>query len=73
MPYVQIKMAHDPAKPVTEAQRRELVEGITDLLAKVADRNPANVMIEISESDASHWGLGGQLVSERRKAAAAKK
>ena len=68
MPYVQIKMAHDPKAPLTIEQKKALVKGATELLVNVAGRNPTNILVEIIEGDPDNWGVGGQLVSERRKA-----
>ncbi len=69
MPFVQIRMAHDPANPLTTENKKQVIQEITNTLAKTLNRNPNNVLVEIFESQPDNWGLGGQTVAERRAAA----
>ena len=64
MPYVNIKITKDGA---TKEQKAKLVAGVTELLATVLGKNPATTMVLIDEVDTDNWGIGGELVSERRK------
>lgn len=64
MPYVNIKITRDG---VTADQKIELIKGVTGLLAKVLDKNPATTVVVIDEVDTDNWGIGGESVTERRK------
>jgi len=64
MPYVNIKITKEGA---TKAQKSELVAGVTELLVSVLGKNPATTVVVIDEVDTDNWGIGGELVSERRK------
>ena len=68
MPYVNIQITREGATP---PQKRALIEGVTDLLAKVLDKNPATTVVVIDEVDMENWGIGGLPVEEYRKQAAA--
>lgn len=64
MPYVNIKITKEGA---TTDQKARLIEGVTDLLVEVLGKNPQTTVVTIDEVDTDDWGIGGQLVSERRK------
>jgi len=64
MPYVNIKITKDGA---TAEQKAALIKGVTDLLVKVLDKNPATTVVTIDEVDTDNWGIGGETVAERRK------
>jgi len=64
MPYVNIKITRDG---VTADQKTELIKGVTGLLAKVLDKNPATTVGVIDEVDTDNWGIGGESVTERRQ------
>ena len=64
MPYVNIKITKDGA---TAEQKAALIKGVTDLLVKVLDKNPATTVVTIDEVDTDNWGIGGETVTERRK------
>jgi len=64
MPYVNIRITRDG---VTADQKIELIKGVTGLLAKVLDKNPATTVVVIDEVDTDNWGIGGESVTERRK------
>jgi 4-oxalocrotonate tautomerase len=64
MPYVNIKITRDG---VTADQKIELIKGVTGLLAKVLDKNPATTVVVIDEVDTDNWGIGGESVTERRQ------
>ena len=67
MPYVNIKVTGGAEAPTAE-QKAELIKGVTELLAKVLNKNPATTVVVIDEVPMDNWGIGGQTVTERRKA-----
>ena len=64
MPYVNIKITREGATP---AQKSELIRGVTDLLVRVLDKNPATTVVVIDEVNIENWGVGGLPVEEYRK------
>lgn len=63
MPYVNIRITREGA---TAAQKAELIGGVTALLQRVLDKNPATTVVVIDEVDAANWGLGGLPVLDYR-------
>lgn len=63
MPFVNIKITRDGA---TADQKAELIKGVTDLLVRVLDKNPATTVVVIDEVETDNWGIGGESVTERR-------
>lgn len=63
MPYVNIKITKEGA---TAEQKAELIAGVTDLLVKVLNKNPATTFVVIDEIDTDNWGVAGQSVTQRR-------
>ena len=66
MPYVNIKVTGGREAPSAE-QKTELIAGVTDLLARVLNKNPETTVVVIDEVDMDNWGIGGKSVTERRK------
>ncbi|GAA8966608.1 MULTISPECIES: tautomerase family protein [Neisseriaceae] len=66
MPYVNIKVTGGREAPSAE-QKAELIAGVTDLLARVLNKNPETTVVVIDEVDMDNWGIGGKSVTERRK------
>lgn len=66
MPYVNIKVTGGREAPSAE-QKAELIAGVTDLLARVLNKNPETTVVVIDEVDMDNWGIGGKSVIERRK------
>lgn len=64
MPYVNIKITREGA---TKEQKAALIEGTTRLLQDVLGKNPATTVVVIDEVDTDNWGIGGEVVTERRK------
>ena len=64
MPYVNIKITDDG---VTSQQKAELIKGVTDLLQKVLNKNPATTVVVIDEVSTDNWGIGGEQVTVRRR------
>ncbi|MGB3848062.1 4-oxalocrotonate tautomerase family protein [Sphingopyxis sp. YF1] len=69
MPTVHIRITREGATP---AQKAELIAGVTDLLRRVLDKNPATTVVTIDEVDLENWGIGGLPVLDYRAAQAAK-
>jgi 4-oxalocrotonate tautomerase len=64
MPYVNIKITKDG---VTTEQKAQLIEGVTTLLQKVLNKNPATTFVIIDEVETDNWGIAGEQVTLRRK------
>ncbi|MCP5209514.1 MAG: 4-oxalocrotonate tautomerase family protein [Hahellaceae bacterium] len=64
MPYVNIKITKEGA---TKEQKAELIKGVTELLQKTLNKNPATTVVVIDEVDMDNWGIGGEVVTELRK------
>ena len=71
MPYVNIKVTGGTEAPTTE-QKAELIQGVTELLGRVLNKNPATTVVVIDEIDMDNYGLGGRSITEVRKAAKTK-
>ncbi|MCV2873158.1 4-oxalocrotonate tautomerase family protein [Defluviimonas sp. WL0050] len=63
MPYVNIKITREGA---TGEQKAELIAGVTDLLVRVLDKNPATTHVVIGEVALENWGVGGLRVQAFR-------
>lgn len=64
MPYVNIKITNEGA---TVQQKKQLMEGVTQLLVDVLNKNPATTIVVIEEVETDNWGIGGVPVTELRK------
>ena len=65
MPYVNIKITREGATP---QQKAELIGGVTQLLQRVLNKNPATTVVTIDEVDTDNWGIGGLPVLAYRAA-----
>lgn len=70
MPYVNIKVTGGSEAPTTE-QKAELIKGVTELLGRVLNKNPATTVVVIDEIEMDNYGLGGRSITEVRKTAKA--
>ena len=66
MPFVNIKVT-DGAEAPTAEQKAELISGVTELLQRVLNKNPATTVVLIEELSMDNWGIGGETVTERRR------
>jgi 4-oxalocrotonate tautomerase len=64
MPYVNIKITDEGA---TKEQKAALIEGVTTLLQRTLNKNPATTVVVIDEVKTDNWGIAGEQVTERRK------
>lgn len=65
MPYVNIRITKEGATP---EQKKQLIQGVTDLLADVLGKNPKTTFVIIDEVDTDNWGIGGEAVTALRAA-----
>lgn len=63
MPFVNIKITRDHA---SRAQKAELIRDISESLFRVLGKTPDMTVVLIEEHDAEFWGVGGQLLSDRK-------
>jgi 4-oxalocrotonate tautomerase len=64
MPYVRV----DILEGLTTEQKLAIHKGITDLLVKVAGKNPDYTFISINEIPDENWGHKGTSIAELKKA-----
>jgi len=64
MPYVNIRITDEK---VTREQKTRLIQGATQLLVDVLDKNPATTVVVIDEVNTDNWGIAGESVTELRK------
>lgn len=64
MPYVNIKVTNEG---VTSEQKKQLIEGATNLLKEVLGKNPQTTVVVIDEVETDNWGIGGEQVTIRRQ------
>lgn len=62
MPYIQVNIT----KGATNDQKAKLIEGITDLMVKILDKNPASTHVLIKEVETENWGIAGRPVKKLR-------
>jgi 4-oxalocrotonate tautomerase len=65
MPYVNIKITREGA---TAEEKARLIKGVTQLLVEVLGKDPATTVVVIDEVETDNWGIGGESVTDRRKA-----
>ncbi|EAL4125202.1 tautomerase [Campylobacter coli] len=65
MPFVNIRITKENGEPTSE-QKQELI-AVTDLLAKVLNKNKASTVVIIDEIDTDNYGLGGKSITQVRK------
>ena len=63
MPYVNIKITDEQ---VTAEQKAKLIQGATQLLVDVLNKNPATTVVVIDEVNTDNWGIGGEVVTTLR-------
>lgn len=65
MPYVNIKVTGGSEAPTRE-QKAKLIQGVTELLFQVLQKNPATTVVVIDEVEMENWGIGGKAVAGLR-------
>ncbi|BBB30003.1 tautomerase family protein [Neptunomonas japonica] len=66
MPYVNIKVTDEN---VTKEQKQALIQGTTQLLVDVLNKNPATTFVVIDEVNTDNWGIGFDQVTTLRQLA----
>ena len=64
MPYVNIKVTREG---VTQEQKQALIQGATQLLVDVLNKNPQTTVVVIDEVETDNWGVAGESVTVRRQ------
>ena len=64
MPYVNIRVTNEG---VTAEQKQQLIEGSTDLLQRVLNKDPATTFVIIDEVETDNWGVNRENITTRRK------
>lgn len=62
MPFVQVNIT----KGATNEQKAQLIEGITNLLVNILDKNPSSTQVMIEEFAPEDWGIAGRSVKRLR-------
>ena len=62
MPYVEVNITVG----ATNEQKALLIEGITDLLVTVLDKNPSSTQVVVKEVATTNWGISGRSVNKLR-------
>lgn len=68
MPYVNIRVTREG---VSAEQKLALIEGVTDLLSRVLNKDPATTFVIIDEVEPDNWGLNRENITTRRQREAA--
>ena len=66
MPYVKIEITREGN--VTAEKKLALIQGATELLVRVLDKDPAHTFVVIDEIDTDNWGVGYESVTGLRRA-----
>ncbi|HEX8289284.1 MAG TPA: 4-oxalocrotonate tautomerase family protein [Pyrinomonadaceae bacterium] len=64
MPYVNVKITKDGT---SVEQKKQIVEGITNILINVLNKKPEHIHIVIDEIEPENWGFAGMLTTEFRR------
>ena len=64
MPYVNVRITKDG---VTNEQKAQIVEEITQTLERVLGKRPEHTHIIIDEVEPENWGFAGMLPTDYRK------
>ncbi len=68
MPFVNVKLTGGDGAP-TQEQKEEIIAGITDVLVRVLQKNPATTFVVIDEISTDNWGVSGKSITELQKKA----
>ena len=64
MPYINIRVTDEA---VTKEQKRQLIEGATQLVVDVLNKNPKTTHVVIDEVPINNWGVNGKQYSGTKK------
>ena len=57
MPYINIRVTDEE---VTQEQKRQLIEGATQLVVDILDKKPQTTHVVIDEIPMGNWGVNGE-------------
>jgi len=63
MPYINIKVTDEG---VTKEQKEALIQGTTQLMVDVLNKNPETTFVVIDEVNTDNWGIGYDQVTTLR-------
>ena len=63
MPYINIKVTDEG---VTKEQKEALIQGTTQLMVEVLNKNPETTFVVIDEVNTDNWGIGFDQVTTLR-------
>ncbi|WP_121022488.1 2-hydroxymuconate tautomerase family protein [Helicobacter vulpis] len=66
MPFVNIKITKEDGP--TKEQKEALIAEVTEVLVRVLHKNKASTVVIIDEVETDNYGLGGQSITQVRKA-----
>ncbi|WP_411031076.1 tautomerase family protein [Spongiimicrobium sp. 3-5] len=61
MPYINIKVTDER---VTKKQKQKLIEGATQLVVEILQKDPKTTHVVIDEIAVDNWGVNGKQYSE---------
>lgn len=64
MPYILIQITKEN---VSIQQKQKLIQGATELMVRVLNKDPATTFVVIDEVETDNWGVAGETVSAIRK------
>ncbi len=64
MPYINIKVTDEQ---VTKTQKQQLIEGATQLVVDILNKDPKTTHVVIDEVPVDNWGVCGTQYSELKK------
>ncbi|OJJ23419.1 tautomerase [marine bacterium AO1-C] len=64
MPYINIRVTDEQ---VTREQKRQLIEGATQLVVDILNKNPKTTHVVIDEVPIDNWGVDGKQYSGTKK------
>ena len=64
MPYINIKVTDEN---VTNEQKQALIQGATQLVVDVLNKQPLSTFVVIDEVNTDNWGIGFDQVTKLRK------
>ena len=63
MPYIDIKITDES---VSRGEKKALIQGATQLMVDVLNKDPAATFVVITEVPTANWGVAGEPVDELR-------
>ncbi|GGC77582.1 tautomerase family protein [Undibacterium terreum] len=64
MPYIKVQITREN---VTSEQKLQIIQGATDLMVNILNKDPEATFVVIEEVDTDNWGVAGEQVTTLRK------